>query len=247
MSSTHLLGLEISRSDLPSAVEACSQLLASGRGGYVCFVNVHTLSDSTRHTELRAALEGATIRYADGMPLVWLSHLKREPIAQRVSGPDLMAAMLGAHHDSIHGFLGGMPGRAEMIAASFGVRGIFHSPPVREFSPEHAHEDWQTFVACCPGGKPPAIVWVGLGAPKQELWLAAVSPHARSTVFFGVGAAFDFLSGAKRRAPRWMQRTGLEWAYRLGSDPRRLWKRYIVTNTRFMLQCVRELSGSRRP
>lgn len=244
MSSTRLLGLEISRCELLAAVDACSDLVASGRGGYVCFVNVHTLTESARHAQLRAALEAATTRYADGMPLVWLSHVKHEPIRERVSGPDLMTAMLTKQHGIVHGFVGGMPGRAEKIAASFGVRGAFYSPPVRDFSPEHALEDWHTFVARC-SGNTPAVVWVGLGAPKQELWLATVSPHAPKTLFFGVGAAFDFLSGAKRRAPRWMQRAGLEWAYRLGSDPRRLWKRYFATNARFMLHCVQELSGSR--
>lgn len=111
---------------------------------------------------------------------------------------------------------------------------------MRPFSPEAAMEDWENLVRVN-GGKPlPHVVWIGLGAPKQELWMQAVSARIPNVVFMGVGAAFDFLTDTKKRAPVWMQKTGLEWLYRLIQEPRRLWRRYFVTNSRFILALIAE-------
>jgi N-acetylglucosaminyldiphosphoundecaprenol N-acetyl-beta-D-mannosaminyltransferase len=233
-------GLAVSRSGLEGAVEACRARIAERAGGYVCFVNVHSLTEGTRHAGLREALAGAAIRFADGMPLVWLARLKGAPIESRVAGPDFMEAMLRAEPNLLHGFIGGPPGRADEIASRFCVPNVTYSPPLRDFSPEHAREDWNAFVARCQG-QVPDLVWVGLGAPKQEMWLREVSELAPRVTFFGVGAAFDFLAVAKRRAPVLLQRTGLEWTHRLASEPRRLWKRYLVSNARFVRLALREL------
>lgn len=240
-----MFGLEISRAGLSSAIRACRDRLAQGRGGYVCFVNVHTLTESTRDAALRCALASATYRFADGRPLLWLSRLEGEPIEGRVAGPDFMAEMLRVESGRVHGLIGGSAARCAKLGAAFEIATIVHSPPMRAFSPEHAFADWEAFLATCPGRRPPAIVWVGLGAPKQERWMATISPHAPGTLFLGVGAAFDFLSGTTRRAPSWVQSAGLEWAHRLANDPRRLWKRYLVTNTRFLARAVQELRTQR--
>ena len=155
-------------------------------------------------------------------------------------GPDFTEALLAREATRTHGFIGGAPGQAERIAARFGIFAVTYCPPMRGFSADAAVEDWQRFLERCPDRRPPLLVWVGLGAPKQERWLRTVSAIAPDVMFFGVGAAFDFLSGS-RRAPRWLQRPGLEWVHRLTMEPKRLWKRYLVTNSRFVVLAVRDL------
>jgi N-acetylglucosaminyldiphosphoundecaprenol N-acetyl-beta-D-mannosaminyltransferase len=152
-----------------------------------------------------------------------------------------MAELLVSQKDAVHGFIGGKPGIADRISTRYGVRSILYSPPMRGFSPQNAHEDWENFLALCLDRKPPQIIWVGLGAPKQELWIQEISKRAPEVLFFGVGAAFDFLAGAQDRAPHWMQKFGLEWVHRLFQDPRRLWRRYLSTNFKFLMKVSTEI------
>jgi N-acetylglucosaminyldiphosphoundecaprenol N-acetyl-beta-D-mannosaminyltransferase len=214
--------LAVSRLGLDEALAACEARVAAGRGGSACFVNVHTLTEAHRDADLRDALHAASFLFADGVPLLWLARAKRAPIATRVCGPDFMDAMLRRQGARLHGLIGARP---EVTSAL---------------------EDWQAFVARCPDRRPPQLVWVGLGAPKQERWIAAVSRAVPEVMFFGVGAAFDFLAGHKLRAPRLVQRLGLEWTHRLASEPGRLWKRYLLANARFAVLAARELTASRR-
>jgi N-acetylglucosaminyldiphosphoundecaprenol N-acetyl-beta-D-mannosaminyltransferase len=237
--------LEISRLGFDAALAACEDRIARGAGGSACFVNVHTLTEASRDAALRDALRSATFLFADGVPLLWLARAKRSPIAARVSGPDFMAAMLRRQSARVHGLIGSSPEVTDAVAAHHGVQVVAHSPPVRPFSEAHALEDWQAFAARC-AGPPPRLVWIGLGAPKQERWIAAVSRAVPDVMFFGVGAAFDFLAGRKPRAPRVLRRLGLEWTHRLASEPRRLWKRYLLQNVRFAGLVARELTASRR-
>ena len=233
-----LFDVPISRFDLESAVEECVARIAKGSGGYACFVNVHSLTEATRQPALRESLREATYCFADGMPLVWLA---RPAIAGRVAGPDFMAALLARTRHLRHGFIGGATTEvAQRIAEQFSVDATGYAPPMREFSPAHAREDWDRF------GATPPIVWVGLGAPKQELWMAEVAKRAPGVMMFGVGAAFDVLGGRRRRAPAWMQARGLEWAYRLAQEPRRLLPRYVATNTRFLARVVRDQLGMKK-
>jgi N-acetylglucosaminyldiphosphoundecaprenol N-acetyl-beta-D-mannosaminyltransferase len=238
--------LSVSRLGLDGALAACEERFARGAGGAAYFVNVHTLTEAGADAGLREALQAAAFRFADGIPLVWLARAKRAPIATRVSGPDFMDAMLRRQAARVHGMIGASSQVTEAVARRYGIEAVAHSPPMRPFSEADALEDWQAFIARCPGGRPPSLVWVGLGAPKQERWIAAVSRAAPQVMFFGVGAAFDFLAGTKPRAPRVLQRLGLEWTHRLASEPARLWKRYLIANTRFARLCARELTGSRR-
>jgi N-acetylglucosaminyldiphosphoundecaprenol N-acetyl-beta-D-mannosaminyltransferase len=157
-----------------------------------------------------------------------------------------MDAMLRRQGARVHGLIGASPEVTGAVAERYGLQAIAHSPPVRPFSESHALEDWQAFVARCPDRRPPRLVWVGLGAPKQERWIAAVSRAVPDVMFFGVGAAFDFLAGHKPRAPRVLQHLGLEWTHRLASEPGRLWKRYLIANTRFAVLVAKELTASRR-
>ncbi|MBV8757227.1 MAG: WecB/TagA/CpsF family glycosyltransferase [Deltaproteobacteria bacterium] len=240
-STSDLLGLDISRLGLDEAVAVCRARIKHQRGGYACFVNAHTATLAIEDSSVRAALNDATFRFADGMPLLWLAKLKRTPVTTRVAGPDFMRCMLESEPRITHGFIGGEPGRGEAIARRFGVHAVSYSPPMREFSEANALEDWRKLTASCADGCPPAIVWVGLGAPKQERWAHAIAARAPQTMFFAVGAAFEFLSGNIARAPAVMQRNGLEWAYRLAIEPRRLWRRYLSTNTRFVALAIRDL------
>jgi N-acetylglucosaminyldiphosphoundecaprenol N-acetyl-beta-D-mannosaminyltransferase len=220
-----------------TAIQTCVKILGSRRGGYACFVNVHSLTESRDNPKTRIALEKSTYAFPDGVPLVWASSLKGEKIIERVCGPDFMCALLRACPGETFGFIGGKVGQAERIAERFGVRSISYSPPHRPFEEEAALEDWERFKEAClsAGQDIPKCVWVCLGAPKQELWMQTVSTLSPETLFFGVGAAIDFLAGEKRRAPRGMQTLGLEWFFRFVQEPRRLGPRYFSTNSRFIL------------
>lgn len=232
---TTLFDTPISRLDLVGAVEECEARIANRTGGYACFVNVHSLTEAIRQPALRESFAKATYCFADGMPLLWLARRQGEPIAGRVAGPDFMTALIDRTRGELHGFIGGGPGIAD--AAARGVRAVTYAPPMRELTPDHALGDWAAFVARC-DGPPPPIVWVGLGAPKQELWLATVTRAAPAVMFFGVGAAFDVLAGTMPRAPRWMQDHGLEWLYRLAREPRRLAGRYATSGARFAWETI---------
>lgn len=212
------------------------------KGGSVYFANVHSLVETTRSSALASAMQNSTWNAADGVPLIWLSRALRTPIHGRTCGPDFFEYFLrNSSQLKQQGFIGGKPGQTIAIAKKFGIDAIEYAPPYRIFSAEHAKEDWNHFLSLCPDKIPPAIVWVGLGAPKQELWIDAVKKIAPDVLFFGVGAAFDFLSGNKGRAPKWMQKSGLEWLFRLCSEPRRLGFRYFSTNLRFLFLSVKEL------
>lgn len=217
----------------------------AGMGGYACFVNVHSLTESTRQPALRESLCEATYAFADGVPLRWLARHRGEPIAGRVAGPDFMAALLARTGGERHGFIGGEAtadggsAAGEAIAHGYGVAADTYAPPHRAFSPAHARADWDAFRARC-AGAPPRIVWVALGAPKQELWVHEISRLAPTTMLCAVGAAFDVLAGTRARAPHWMQARGLEWLFRLAQEPRRLAGRYAVTNARFAARVMRD-------
>ena len=230
-----IFGIPISRQGLDEAVEFSIESGKSGQGGAFYFVNVHSLTESRDHLLLRNAMLRARACFADGMPLVWVARRKGFPIKSRVCGPDLMKALLARTQDQAHGFIGGLPGRSEKVAKRAGLQEAFHlSPPVRPFSKDNVHEDLRNFEKQL-GGRPwPKWVWVGLGAPKQELWIEIAARERPGVCFFGVGAAFDFLSGSKPRAPRWMQHSGLEWAFRLATEPKRLGSRYVTTNSKFI-------------
>jgi N-acetylglucosaminyldiphosphoundecaprenol N-acetyl-beta-D-mannosaminyltransferase len=242
-----ILGIPISTLGMDSALALCATQAERKQGGYVCFANVHTVTESQSNPLLRNALARAFLSVADGLPLVWVSRwLKNRPIESRVCGPDFMRIFLERYRGIRSGFIGGSPGLAEKLATRFELDAPCVSPPMRPFSPESAWEDWQELVRKN-GSKPlPQVVWVGLGAPKQELWMQSLSAAVPGVVFLGVGAAFDFLTNAKKRAPAWMQRTGLEWFYRLIQEPRRLAKRYFSTNLSFIFFVLADWLGIKK-
>ncbi len=236
----HILGLPISRLGLGEAVSFCAKRAELQEGGFVCFANVHSVTEAQENPSLHRALGKATLALADGTPLVWLTKFGPHPIASRVCGPDFMARFLKEFPNIQHGFIGGAPGQAESLKRIYSLNADCYSPPMRPFSDKGAIEDWNAFQSQLPAGAQPQVVWIGLGAPKQELWMETVSGTAPNTLFFGVGAAFDFLALTKDRAPAWMQKTGLEWFYRFLQEPKRLWKRYLITNSKFIAFVLRD-------
>ncbi|MBS1963139.1 MAG: WecB/TagA/CpsF family glycosyltransferase [Bdellovibrionales bacterium] len=235
---TTILGVPISTLGMEKALDLCAAQARASGGGYVCFANVHTVTESQSLPALRETLSRAFLSVADGLPLVWVSRLRGPAIESRVCGPDFMKDFLERYRDLPVGFVGGAPGQAEALVARFGLSSACHSPPMRPYSPEAVAEDWRAFLEKNGNRPRPRVVWVGLGAPKQELWMRNASTLAPDVLFMGVGAAFDFLTGTKKRAPLWMQRSGLEWLFRLLQEPRRLWRRYFTTNFRFIVAVV---------
>lgn len=216
---------------------------------YICVTPVHSVMDCQRDPDLLRIFNASGFTTHDGTPLVWLCRLKGFHHVDRVYGPDMMLTLCedGVRKGYRHCFYGGAEGIPEQLAAVLEERfpGVqvagTCSPPFRLLTPE---EDQQTVEEI--NAAKPDIVWVGLGAPKQERWMSAHIEQLDVPVLIGVGAAFDFHAGAKRQAPYWMQRSGLEWLFRLLTEPRRLWKRYLVDNTLFVALIVMQFLGLRR-
>lgn len=234
--SIDVLGTRISAINLTEAAQAIEGWIRSREHRYVCVANVHSVMEAYRDPRLRQVMNGSGLTTPDGMPLVWLLKHAGYDRASRVYGPDLMLTVcersvaIGLRHF----FLGGAVGVAEEMADRLQVRfpglqvaGTL-SPPFRRLTGEEDEE-----LVRSVNDARPDIVWVGLGAPKQELWMAEHRGSLLAPVLVGVGAAFDFHAGTVRQAPAVLQRAGLEWAYRLVKEPRRLWYRYLVYNPWF--------------
>lgn len=218
------------------------------------FATAHAVIEAASDPELARIHEEAGLVACDGMPLVWCCRRAGFPWAERVYGPDVLLAL--SERAASRGyrcyFHGGRPGVARALADRLARRfpGLqvvgAHSPPFRTLQPAERAEEVRRINAS--GAH---LVWVGLGAPKQERWMADRRPDLRAPVLLGVGAAFDIHAGMVRQAPAWMRRRGLEWAFRLGVEPRRLWRRYLVTNPAFVLGVLRrppqEVAGPAQP
>ena len=200
---------------------------------YVNVCTVHTVMECQRDARLRRIVNASGLSTPDGMPLVWLSRAHGHGAAGRVYGPDLMLALCERGHR--HFLYGGAPGVAEQLATnlrqrfpSMTIAGT-HTPPFRAAD---AEEDPQVLDAINASGAD--IVWVGLGTPKQDYWVARHRSRLTAPVLIAVGAAFDFHAGTLLQAPSSLQRIGLEWMFRLGCEPRRLWRRYLGLNPRYV-------------
>lgn len=237
-----IMGVNIAVTDMPSTLALLERRLPQWRGEYICVSNVHTTVTAHEDDSYRAVQNGAVLALPDGGPLSRYSRAHGFPQAQRVTGPDLMREVLAlsAQKGWRHYFYGSTPETLELLRAKLAERypgvevaGMF-SPPFRPLTPQ---EDEQIVAQI--NAAQPDFVWVGLGAPKQERWMAHHQGRV-SGLMIGVGAAFDYEAGNIRRAPMWMQRCSLEWLYRLLQDPRRLFKRYLVTNVKFLLWAARQ-------
>lgn len=252
----NVLGVGISALTLDSAVDAVFEAIADGRQGYVTVTGVHGVSECQRDPELRRIHNDSLLSTPDGVPLTWMGRLqgKGPEEMQRVYGPDLMLKLFdrGQSEGLRHYLYGGGEGVASLLAERLNARfpaaqivGHF-TPPFRPLT----EEEEQQLVSELNELRPNCL-WVGLSTPKQERFMAGLlSKHASSLpeplVMFGVGAAFDFHAGLLSQAPSWMQRSGLEWFYRLQQEPRRLWRRYLKNNPLFLARAALQLTGLRR-
>ena len=226
--------------------EVCDELerwIAERRREYVCLANVHVVETARREPELADSLREAGMVLPDGAPVAWLARRRGGGPVPRLAGSDLFDELCRRSVAAGYGhfFYGSTPetlaGLTERLSRHYpGIRicGSL-SPP---FSPDvEVHQDLIDHM----NAARPDVVWVGLGAPKQECWMRRARELVEAPLLVGVGAVFDFASGNRSRAPRALQRLGLEWAYRLAQDPHRLGRRYLVTNTTFALALVRSL------
>ena len=226
-----------------SALDAIEALVAGGRGGAVFTPNVDHVVKAEHDAELRAAYGAADLCLADGMPLVWASRLLGPPLPERIAGSDFMAPLLQLAASRGWGvyLLGGAPGSAQLaadvIGRSFGARVVGAEGP--EIDLRVPGEKGGAAALARIQRARPELILVGLGAPKQEVWIQRHRAELAPAVAVGVGASIDFLAGRVPRAPRWMARTGLEWAYRLSREPRRLARRYLVEDPEFLVILAR--------
>lgn len=237
-----VLGAPIDVISMSDAITRITTWGAARESRYVCICNVHSVVTASGNAEFKQLLDGADLATPDGAPVAWAMRRSGATNQERVTGPDLMLAYFD--HAERNGEAVLLYGSTESTLAAIQTRVAARwpnlrivgaiSPPFRPLSPA---EDRAFVDAINASGA--STVWVGLGCPKQEKWMA----EHRGQVFapmIGVGAAFDFLAGSVKRAPPWMRNSGLEWLHRLLSEPRRLWRRYLVTNTLFVIGIVRQ-------
>ena len=238
-----VLGVPIDVVSPPLAVRRIAEWAGRRESRYVCICNVHSVVTAAQDAAFMRVLAHADMATADGAPVAWMLRRYGATGQQRVAGPELMldyCAHAAASGEAI--YLYGSTAETNQRLQdelrrrwpNLRIAGA-HAPPFRELT---AAEDQAVVQAINASGA--ATVWVGLGCPKQELWMAAHRASIRA-VLVGVGAAFEFHAGTARRAPGWMRNSGLEWLHRLASEPRRLWKRYLVTNTAFVVGAARQL------
>ena len=232
-----VVGIPISTTSYEEVLQAISAR-PRDRGVYVAVCNVHSVMSARRDAALRAAIVEADVGTPDGVPLVWALRWTGYPEQERVYGPELMrkalaeSKQLGWKHylyGSSQETLDRLLAAIDQFAPDAEIVGAV-SPPFRELSSEEQEDALAEIRAS--GAD---VVWVGLGMPKQELWMQRVQQSLPGGALLGVGAAFDFLAGTVKQAPAWMQRAGLEWLYRLIQEPRRLWRRYIWNNPAYLV------------
>ncbi len=245
---TDVLGVGISPVNMDLAVDTIDGWIAGQEPNYVCVTGVHGVMESQQDADLKSIHNSAGMVTPDGMPMVWLSKAAGAEAVDRVYGPDLMLAVCERSEERgyRHFFYGGGEGIADLLAKrlterfpSLQVAGTY-CPPFRPLTDSEDEE----LVRLLDAAKPD-IVWVGLSTPKQERFMADHVGRIKAPVLIGVGAAFDFHAGLKKQAPAWMQRSGLEWLFRLATEPKRLWRRYLTNNPRFVALVFAQKLGLR--
>jgi N-acetylglucosaminyldiphosphoundecaprenol N-acetyl-beta-D-mannosaminyltransferase len=248
--SVPVLGVPLALIDYDETMDWLDAMVAERHRGYVCVAAVHTVMVCQEDPALRQAVLGSSLTVPDGQPLVWAMNALGHPLSHRVYGPDLMARYCersrwtGARH-----FLYGGRTQGALVQLALNLRRRHpnlqvvggYAPPHRPLTDEE-----RDFVVGEINRSQADVVWVGIGVPKQEKWMASMRPRLDAPLLIGVGAAFDFHAGLVPQAPAWMQRAGLEWAFRLAREPRRLWRRYLRYNPRFVARFARQWGRHRR-
>jgi N-acetylglucosaminyldiphosphoundecaprenol N-acetyl-beta-D-mannosaminyltransferase len=245
----NILGVPVSLIDMPRAVRVVLDGVRNRHAQYVCVRDVHGLMRSVEDPAMMDIQRKAAMVTPDGMPLVITARRRGHREISRVSGADLMDAVCDASQETgaRHFFYGGKEGVAEQLIANLARRyprmqvAGHYCPPFRALTTE---EDEAVMAMIRQSGA--QIVWVGISTPKQEFWMRDHVAHLPGATLLGVGAAFDFHAGVVKRAPLWMQRASLEWLHRLSSEPRRLWRRYLVMAPLFLWRVTLENRRLRR-
>jgi N-acetylglucosaminyldiphosphoundecaprenol N-acetyl-beta-D-mannosaminyltransferase len=245
----NILGVGINAIKLDDAIKQIELQIIAKNPSYVCICPNHTIMESQKDKTLKNIVNSAYMATPDGMSVVWVCKLLGYKGVEQICGTDLMLALsaISAEKGYTNFYYGGAEGVPEKLAENLcqkfpglKIAGIY-SPPFRPLT----LDENQTIIDTIKNTNPD-ILWVGLGMPKQELWMGEHFGKTNVPVMIGVGAAFDFLSGNKKRAPKWMQKSGLEWLYRLAQEPKRLWRRNLYHPIFFyyvFLQQVRKKLG----
>jgi N-acetylglucosaminyldiphosphoundecaprenol N-acetyl-beta-D-mannosaminyltransferase len=243
-------GARLALTDYERTLDWIEAMVAAGERGYICVCNVHTVTAAHEDPQLRTALEASSFNVPDGQPLVWALAALGYRLNERVYGPELMArACARASSGSPRFYLYGGRNQGALVQLALNLRRRYpginivggYAPPHRPLTA--AEED---AIAAEINRSHADVVWVGIGVPKQEKWMARMRARLDAPVLVGVGAAFDFHAGLVPQAPAALQRLGLEWSYRLAHEPRRLWRRYLRYNPRFVYAVARQLAQERR-
>jgi N-acetylglucosaminyldiphosphoundecaprenol N-acetyl-beta-D-mannosaminyltransferase len=245
----HVFGIPIHASSMATILDTIDHWINAGERQTLCTMDVHALMESLRNAEIRRIYMTSTVT-PDGMPIVWLLRRHGWPAAERICGPDLMPAVFRrsetcSYRHFLYGSSEGTLHRLRTrLSCDFPASQIVgsYAPPFRMLSETENAE-----VVAMLNAARPDIIWVGLGAPKQDRWMAANRSALQAPVLIGVGAAFDMLAGNVRRAPSFVQYTGFEWLFRLAQEPRRLGKRYLKSNSQFVFRVAGETLGLSKP
>lgn len=233
-----VLGVPVSALTMNDALASIDEWITRAQRHYICTIDVHALVESQFASDVQAIYRSAAMATPDGMPLVWLLRQQGYPAADRICGPDLMPAVF--RMSEARGYRHFLYGSSEetllLIRQELGrefpeARIVgHHSPPFRPLTRDEEQEIDEMLNAANPD-----IIWVGLGAPKQDRWMAAHRDALNAPVLIGVGGAFEMMAGKVKRAPRMLRRTGFEWVFRLAQEPRRLTGRYLRSNFQFVM------------
>ena len=244
-----ILGIPLAMTDYDATMEWMDASIAHREKGYICVAATHTVMVCDEDPELREAVLNSSLTVPDGQPLVWAMNAMGGDLEDRVYGPELMARYCDrAAHAGTRMYLYGGRNQGALVQLALNLRKRFpgvkivggYSPPFRDLS----EEEEDAIVEEMNRSKAD-VIWVGVGAPKQEKWMAAMRDRLDAPVLVGVGAAFDFHAGLVPQAPMWMQSAGLEWSFRLAHEPRRLWRRYARYNPRFIRGFARQYARHR--
>lgn len=245
-----VLGVHVDALQVADAIAHVERWICEGDAPHlIAATGMHGITEAQHDASFKQLLNSVDLVVPDGMPLVWIGRLRGYGLRRRVCGSDLLVSFCQetCTKGYKHFFYGGAPGVADRLALELKKRfdGLevvgTYSPPFRSLHPE---ED--TAIVEIINGSNADVLWVGLGCPKQERWMCEHRKSLTIPVIVAIGAAFDFFTGGSQRAPAWMGEHGLEWLFRLMREPRRLWKRYLIYGTEFVLSVSLELLGLKK-
>jgi N-acetylglucosaminyldiphosphoundecaprenol N-acetyl-beta-D-mannosaminyltransferase len=244
-----VLGVDVDAVDMEEALGHVAAFLQSFRKGYVCVASVHGVMEAQRNAQLLEVYSHSAMTIPDGMPLAWVGRMQGHAGMQRVTGPDLMLEVFRRKEfaQATHFLYGGREGIATELRDRLQQQYPWvkivgtYTPPFRDLSNSEEAE----FITSIAALKPD-IIWVGIGCPKQEIFMARHLPDLETKLMFGVGAAFDFHTGHIRDCADWIKRAGLQWLHRLLQDPKRLWRRYLSNNPAFLWSITLQILKVRR-